>query len=179
MATKAKATNNDEGGFLPPTSKPGLFQRAQAVTLPITKFKDGESKYVLILSPIVVAPELSKDMNPENAHGPGRGNPKQPPHVCTVKDLTVSAEPGIEEHQMIAGAVLASELDRAFPDFGYIGKAFEIIKQPPADGKRYCRYEVYAIDVPNADAILAASPTYKRKADNIAAAKKAAEAIEA
>lgn len=75
--------------------------------------------------------------------------------VSEVKDDTFSTPARVAEivslegevRILIVGEVLNSELDRAYPDQGYVGLWFSITKLPPREGKRYSDYAIAEIEV--------------------------------
>jgi hypothetical protein len=65
-----------------------------------------------------------------------------PAHVCMVES------PSGEVRVLIANTVLQSELDRAFPDDGYVGAWFEVTKMPRREGKNYADFSIVEIEPP-------------------------------
>jgi hypothetical protein len=104
------------------------FQRKRSVTLPIFKF-GATPLFLRFEGPIYQGERLEsqKDM--------------EPPHLAKVVDLTTG-----EEGLIVVGAVLLSELDRAYPKDAYVGKSFEILKRKAETGKKYSLWSIYEIE---------------------------------
>jgi hypothetical protein len=66
---------------------------------------------------------------------------KDPPTLCDVIDLATG-----ELQILVMNKVLLSELDRAFPDNGYVGRSFAIVRHGHQDAtdtdKRYKLYKI-------------------------------------
>jgi hypothetical protein len=60
-----------------------------------------------------------------------------PAELANVVDLETG-----EECQIIVNAVLRGVLDEFYPDAGYVGKAFQIVRHAKAAGKRYNTFSV-------------------------------------
>lgn len=111
----------------------GKFARKAAVTLPTFKMLEGGSYYFAFKAPIRTETSQQKDENGKMVD--------KPIDIAQV----VNVETG-ELGQIVVGSVLKSNLEKSYPNAGYVGKAFEIVKQKGKEGKRYRTYTVYEID---------------------------------
>lgn len=129
---KSKAKKETSAETVAPPSG-GKFARLQPVTLPSHKFEDGTTRYFKLLGPIHVGSNDTERKNKE-------GEVQKPANVCDSVDI----ETGVRGH-LVVGDVLKNELEKAFPDEGYVGKSFEMSKTK-VEGKRYRNYAVFEID---------------------------------
>jgi hypothetical protein len=138
--TNMKA-NEDAGEVATPVAgvvpQGGKFARKSAVTLPTFKMLEGGSYYFQFMNPIRTETSQQKDENGKMVD--------KPIDIAQV----VNVETG-ELGQIVVGSVLKSNLEKAYPNGAYVGKAFEIVKQKGKEGKRYRTYTVYEIDAPAA-----------------------------
>src|SRR6185436_13034885 len=106
----------------------GKYTRTKAVTLPVFRLTEETPVYVKITAAMYEGkeqkPVLDKDGKP--------GKAMEPATILPV----VNVETG-ELAQIIAGAVLEGILNDSYPDAGYVGHAFEIVKHAKREGKRY------------------------------------------
>lgn len=117
------------------TSAP--FKRKRAVTLPTIKFEYEKPVYVKIIGEM-------HEGKARLARGQTQPDPdKKPPTLAHVIDLSTG-----EETQIILAEVLKSELTDAYPNHGYVGRGFEIIKQKRKEGKKYDPYGICEIELP-------------------------------
>jgi hypothetical protein len=64
-----------------------------------------------------------------------------PPMLAQVVNLTTG-----EINQIIVGSILQSELEREFPEHGYVGRGFQIRKSK-IQGKRYAAYQIAELEL--------------------------------
>lgn len=103
------------------------------ITRTVLKQVNGETLEVIFEGPFVEAPPIVK-------RGKVVEDPdKKPPYIAEVEGF----EDG-RKYQLIGNTVLRSELDRAYPNDGYVGKAFAIT--PSKGAKDYRVYEVAEIE---------------------------------
>lgn len=134
---KAKAANSDNT----PAPTGGKYTRTKAVTLPVFKLIDETPVYVKITAAMFEGKEQKPQVDKD-------GKPKAAMEPATLLPV-VNVETG-EVGQIIAGAVLEGILTDSYPNDGYVGKAFEIVKHAKKDGKRYNTYSVFEIEAPAA-----------------------------
>lgn len=133
MATRKKSTETTEPVEIQRNSK---FKTKKKLILPLLKLQIGKAVYVKITDPIFTGKEIT----------PAKGNKdtkEKPADLANVVDLETG-----EEMQIIVNAVVKSVLEESYPDAGYVGKAFEIIKGEPPAGKRYNTFSVNEIELP-------------------------------
>jgi hypothetical protein len=136
----AKAKKGNTPADLPkPTG--GKYTRTKAVTLPVFKMVEETPVYVKITAAMYEGkeqkPVLDKDGKP--------GKAMEPATILPVMNVETG-----ELSQIIAGAVLEGILNDSYPDAGYVGKAFEVVKHAKREGKRYNTYSVFEIEAPAA-----------------------------
>jgi hypothetical protein len=103
------------------------FRVARNVTLPLSKWKNEQPKFLLIESAIFQGKEIAqKDGQPE----------EKPADLLNCIDLETG-----EQAQIIVGTVLKGTLQDEYPDNAYVGKYFSItqLRDP---GKKYNTYSV-------------------------------------
>ena len=99
------------------------------ITRTVLKQVNGETLSVIIEGPFVQAPPIVRK-------GKVVDDPdKKPPMIAEVEDFSTGTK-----HFLIGNTVLVSELEQAFPDGAYIGKAFDITPNKGAKD-----YRVYSI----------------------------------
>jgi hypothetical protein len=100
----------------------------KAVTRPVLVQEDNKPFAVRIISHIYRGQELKKKR--------GSGVEMAPANLCHVIDMETG-----EEKTLICNTVLHSELDRAFPNHGYVGRYFAIksVKGETKDKSRSLR----------------------------------------
>jgi hypothetical protein len=107
------------------------------VTRPVLKLEEGKPVFVKALKAFYEGREIKPTSSTEAQMKP-----------ATLLDV-VNLETG-EEAQIVAGAVLASNLAEAYPSDSYVGKCFQITKEPKAKGKRYFTFDIIEIEDPTA-----------------------------
>jgi hypothetical protein len=103
------------------------FRVTRNVTLPLSKWKNDQPKFLLIESPIFQGKQIAqKDGQPE----------EKPADLMNCVDLETG-----EQVQVIVGTVLKGTLQDEYPDNSYVGKYFSItqLRDP---GKKYNTYSV-------------------------------------
>lgn len=105
------------------------FRKVANVTVPLLSLKD------LFEVPIYVRIET-----PFETAKPTKNDTKEPPTICRVTNLETG-----ELCQLIVPVVLKSELNENFPDAGYVGKCFELIKHKIEGDKKYSTWGITEI----------------------------------
>jgi hypothetical protein len=113
---------------------PFEVKKVKAVTLPLLKQQDDAPLYILVNSKIEEGKEI-KQKKGETVMEPAK--------IMKVVDLTTG-----QECEIIANTVLRSTFEENYPDDGFVGKAFEIIRHAKSNGKRYHTYSVTEIENP-------------------------------
>lgn len=134
------------------------FKVKSHVTLPLLKVED-EKEYVVTITTKFVKGEAAPARKiKEEVTDPETGEvktvetmskPVEPPTLCQVVNL-LDGKP----YQMIAGAVLHSEIVKKYPDESYLGKSFQFNVYRIA-GKRYKGVQIAEVELetPAADAV--------------------------
>jgi len=127
--TKANETATTETKPSTAQAVKGLpgFKVARNVTLPLSKWKNDQPKFLLIESEIFQGKQIAqKDGQPE----------EKPADLMNCVDLETG-----EQAQVIVGTVLKGTLQDEYPDTAYVGKYFSItqLRDP---GKKYNTYRV-------------------------------------
>lgn len=121
---------------------PMQFEIVKHVTLPLLKIpEDGSPVYVQIDEAIFQAEKLETTRR-VRATEPGEAPKveKAPPELMRVTNLENK-----QPMQMIANAVLASQLRKTYPSDGYVGKMFQIRRFKIATGKLYATFEILEV----------------------------------
>ena len=117
-------------------------KRINAVTRQTLKLEEDVPAYVRILSAIAEGKEIK---------GTEKDAKMQPARICNVVDLATG-----QEMQLVCGAIVEANIVESYPNEGYVGKCFEIVKRPKPEGKRYFLYDISEIEDP--------APTGKKSA---------------
>lgn len=128
---KAKAKSAAAPSVPAPTG--GKYERTKVLTVPVLKVVEEQPIYIKATAPMFVGKQVA------NAKGDD-GQPQKPADILPV----INVETG-EAMQVIVGAALKGLLNDQYPNDGYVGKAFEVIKHAKPPGKRYHNYSVYEI----------------------------------
>lgn len=136
------------------------FKIKSHVTVPLLKTPDsGVPIYVQITGAIFKAKPLEGARAAvTNADGTSKNEPPMLAHAINLETGEVC--------QIIVNSVLQTELQEAFPDDTYVGRAFEIKKFKMANGKRYATFQVAEIelDKEDADKLASVAPVAGRSA---------------
>ena len=118
-------------------------KKVRSVSLPHFKMVKDVTRYFKITSPIVQTVETvsRRELSEEQQATRASLKKKAPPEVCQVVDLETG-----QEGMIITNSVLASTLDTEYPNAGYVGKCFSILKFE-IQGKDYAGFTVTEIDV--------------------------------
>lgn len=132
MATKKKASR--ASAAQPVTQQAdSKYKILKNVTMPSYKFVIGVPAYLKLTAPHFVGKQQKARAAGEAVMEPATVVP------------AINVETG-ECVQVILGAALLSIIDEGYPNDGYVGKAFRVVKHDKAPGKRYFTYSVDEID---------------------------------
>lgn len=129
------------------------FAIKKHVTLPLLKVNDnGTPSYVFFTSAIFKAKvnEVEQKKYVKDLASWEASNKKEPaPQVPNPPELAhvIDMESG-EVAQIIANAILKTEIEDNYPDDTYVGKGFEVKKFKPTGGKRYAMIQIAEVEVP-------------------------------
>ena len=126
------------------------FKRKKLLTIPVLKFKEGETRYVKITEAMHVGkPQKAKE-------GEKAKEPAVLANCINLEDGAIC--------QIIVSAVVKSVLTEEYPNDGYVGKCFAITKQGRNPGKQYNQFDIEEVEDPDESAHQhAATPAGKRK----------------
>jgi hypothetical protein len=115
-------------------TKQKQYKVKKKLILPLLKLEQHKPAYVKITEPIFKGKEIT----------PAKGGKTQekPADIANIINLDTG-----EEMQIIVAAVVKSVLEENYPDAGYVGKGFEIVKGDKAEGKRYFQYSVNEVEI--------------------------------
>lgn len=121
----AAQANNDAAN-----TKPAGFQFKvkKHVTVPLLKMVNNTPIYVKFESAVFLGKVVD--------------DKKAAPHMANCINLETG-----EQVQIILGTVLLGNLEEAYPDESYVGKAFELVKQAPEGSRKYALYQIAEIEV--------------------------------
>lgn len=110
------------------------FKRKKLLTVPVLKFKEGETRYVKITAAMHVGkPQKAKE-------GEKAKEPAILANCVNLEDGAVC--------QIIVSAMVKSVLTEEYPGDGYVGKCFAITKQGRNPGKQYNQFDIEEIEDP-------------------------------
>jgi hypothetical protein len=112
------------------------YKRVKNLTLDILKFVELQPRYVKITGPIHLGKEQKGGKD-------GEEKKREAAHLAPCINL----EDGTE-CQIIVSAVVLSTLNDEYPNEGYVGKCFSIMKKERVPGKQYFPYGVEEIEDP-------------------------------
>lgn len=132
----ASKTPSSDSSAVEPEAPAFRFRVAQRVTVPLLSMKD------LFEVPVYIRVETEfKKADPVKASKNDDDSPKQePPIICRVTNLETG-----ELNDFIVPVVLRSELEENYPNAGYIGKCFEVIKRKLDGTKKYNTFSITEI----------------------------------
>jgi hypothetical protein len=115
------------------------FRVVKHVTRPLLKLVDNTKYYIQIEAPFKIAEQVKKPKMVEatvieNGVETKKMVPQPPPTIIDVKNIEL--DPPVS-CQMVANEVFKSELQKQYPNDGYVNKYFEIVKNTKAEGKNY------------------------------------------
>lgn len=116
------------------TPAPFVPKRKKLLTRPVLKFVKDVPQYVKFEGAIYVGREMAQKAGEKK---------KEPAHLADVIDLMTG-----ELAQIIVNAVPMSILNESYPDNGYVGKCFSIMRQPRQEGKMYDPFKIEEIEDP-------------------------------
>lgn len=118
------------------------FKRKEAVTVPTRQIDDNETIFITVKAAFDIRDKVDPKTGEVELEKDGK----------TVKTITVATVVDLQREDevetpmsLVVGSVLQSNLERKYPEAGYVGKSFEITKRP-VEGKRYKAYEVFEIE---------------------------------
>jgi hypothetical protein len=126
-----EAQTQDTGTKAPEAPR---FKRTAAIVVPQLKMELEKSYFLNIKTPVEMGKHIEGQTDKD-------GKKKEPPMLARVIDLTTG-----EELDLIFNTVLLGNLNEAYPDNGYVGKSFEIIKHDKAEGKDYNTFGIFEVE---------------------------------
>lgn len=135
--TKVKSKGAAEAAAAVNAAPGRLFKVIRNVTLPVLSVKIETPVYVTVKDEMRIgaAQKAGKDED-------GKSKTKmEPATVCTVVDLTTG-----EVKTLIVSAVVKSIFNDDYPNGGYVGKSFCLVKHAKKEGKNYFNFSVDEID---------------------------------
>lgn len=129
------------------------FKRKKLLTIPVLKFKEGETRYVKITEAMHVGkPQKAKE-------GEKAKEPAVLANCINLEDGAIC--------QIIVSAVVKSVLTEEYPNDGYVGKCFAITKQGRNPGKQYNQFDIEEVEDPGDEVAhqraAGGAPTGRRK----------------
>jgi hypothetical protein len=131
-----------------------IAKRIASVTVELLKIKTGVEYFVKFTGPIHLGAAMPDEVTVNKETGEVKTTPRQPAHVAYVVDLENMAP-----RQIVVSSVMASELDRSFPNAGYVGLCFAFTIRK-IEGKQYNGVTIDQIEEPDGvPAMIVAAPT--------------------
>jgi hypothetical protein len=117
------------------------IKKLKSVTLPLLKQEDEKEYYVKITSKFYKGKDINGNTTADTTDT-GKADSvkkKEPPYLCRIVNLETG-----EEMELIANSVMKSNLEEIYPDSGYVGKCFEVVRYN-IQGKQYKGYHITEI----------------------------------
>jgi len=108
-----------------------------AVTFPTLTHRDGETIRVVFNS--MIESKEQKDKNGAIKVDPETGAVLMI-HVANVVDISDG-----EVKELVVGNVLYKKLNENYPNQGYVGRAFELVKHAKKDKEKFKRYDIFEL----------------------------------
>lgn len=112
------------------------FRKVASITRPVLKLDDGQTHYI----------QIEEAFRVERLTEEQRRKSKFPESeeivLCNVTDLETG-----EAMQLVVRTVFRSELEEAYPNAGYVGKAFEVKMSDAGAGKRYKLFSIAEVEL--------------------------------
>jgi len=119
------------------------LKKVADVTRPLLKIKTGTEYAVLFQGPMHLGKEIEQKKTIDEKTGEIIDAPKrQPAHIANVENLVTR-----EEVTIICSTVFRKEIDAAYPNDSYVGKAF-VFSITKIDGKNYNLVSVHEVADP-------------------------------
>jgi hypothetical protein len=123
--------------------KKPVFKRLAEVTVALLKIKPDTEYYVKFTGAVHTGAEMPDEVKVDPKTGEVTREARKPAQVAFVVDLEVMAP-----RQIVVSSVMHSELERAFPGSGYVGKCFGFKSLGKINGKQYNSIEIWQIEEP-------------------------------
>jgi hypothetical protein len=136
MATKSKTNNETKSGKIE-IADGFEFEVVNVVSVPTLKMTDGVAEFVCFDSAMIATPKKGKD-------GAALDEDGNPASITTAK--VVNLKTG-EIMALVCGAGLKDNLKLAYPNDGYVGRCFRLVKSV-APGKRWKAWDVREVKDP-------------------------------
>lgn len=111
-----------------PAAAPFTFKVKKHVTVPLLKMVNNTPIYVKFQGEIFKGKVVD--------------DKKEAPTMANIINLQTG-----EEQQIILGTVLVGNLEEEYPNAGYVGKSFELVKSAPEGARKYSLYNITEIEV--------------------------------
>ena len=152
-ATATKPTLSEQAVAAAVASRPKFTVKSH-VTRQLIKIVAGTEYFFRAESAIYDAPEESGGRKPRAGSA---AEAQKPPKLLNVIELTTKTV-GV----VVVPHVLNEELTRFFPDNGYVGKDFYIIKHAMEEGKKYSTFTIQEIEMEDEPASAPATTAKKK-----------------
>ena len=112
----------------------GNFKVKAMVTLPTFKIQDNEAVVFIVDGAMYEGKKLKDD-----------DKDKKPAFIMPVSKVNPETGETLKG-QIVVGTVLRENLLEKYPDDGYVGRTFGILKYAAKDGKRYKEYQILELE---------------------------------
>lgn len=134
-AQTTEPVKSEETTSVPEKAAPAFkFKKKRSVTRVMFKWANNVERYFKIEKPMFEAKPLKKATAADLK--------KKPPTLAEVIDL-----PTGEEGQITCSEVLKDALNQGYPNDGYVGKSFAIMKHAIEGDKKYATFSIVEIEV--------------------------------
>ena len=133
----AKAKNNQTGGDTQDIDDGFQYEVSHIVTVPQLKLVDDIAVFICFDGPIISQEKKTKN-------GPALDEEGNPLSISTAKVINLKTS---EIQSIVCGAAMVDNIKDAYPNNGYVGKCFRLVKTSVA-GKRWKGYDIREIKDP-------------------------------
>lgn len=116
-----------------------MFKRTAEVTVVQLKIEKNKEYYVKFAGPIHLGASMPDRVDTKT----GEITPVKPAHVAHVVDLVANAP-----RQIVMSSVMVSEMQRSYPNDGYVGRCFGFKDLGKLNGKQYNSIEIWEVEEP-------------------------------
>lgn len=121
---------------------PEGFTTKRQVILPVLSLQVDQPRIVKFLEAMRISAVKASPESAARAKAEGKGDQKEKPAtVAPVVDMQTG-----ENLTLIVPAVLEANLKEQYPDDGYVGKGFYVMKKAKRPGKRYFDFEISEVE---------------------------------
>jgi hypothetical protein len=140
--TKIGETTMSTAENTKPAAQP-IFKRLAEVTVVQLKIEKNVEYFVKIVGPIHLGAAMPDKVNVDPKTGEVTREAVKPAHIVHVVDLVENAP-----RQIVLSSVMVSELERGYPNEGYVGRCIGFVDLGKLNGKAYNSIQIWEVEEP-------------------------------